>query len=67
MNHDSEAESRAKFEARYIYIHPLAFERNSNGAYASVRVQGAWEGWQAALMSRQAPPDLSQEGGKGDT
>lgn len=53
-------DERAAFEAAYPSIHPVQhgpdiFERNGDG-YAYLRVQGAWEGWQArAAVGVQAP------------
>jgi len=39
--------------------HPKEFYLNLNGLgeYASIKVQGAWEGWQAALQAMQGEAD----------
>lgn len=38
--------------------HPeWACERNRNGDYASTKVQGAWEGWNAALDRAEEPSE----------
>lgn len=61
-----ESDERAAFEAEYLRIRPASlsaktmFERvdDTDDRYAMLRVQGAWEGWQAraALATQPAAP-----------
>lgn len=52
-------QDRLVFEANYQPLHPMSvskkllFERDADGGYAFIRVQGAWEGWQAARATPQ--------------
>ena len=54
----TERESREKFEAKFSTanndLNRINFRRDALGGYAENRIDALWEGWQAALASRDA-------------